>query len=73
MSDTRPRCGASFAIRQGMSIRRECPRCRKTGLVRAERVFKGDNGLTQFVCGACEYHWTEHDETTSSQVEEQQS
>jgi transposase-like protein len=56
-----------------MSIRRECPRCRKTGLVRAERVFKGDNGLTQFVCGACEYHWTEHDETTSSQVEEQQS
>jgi transposase-like protein len=56
-----------------MSIRHECPRCRKTGFVRAERVFKAGNGVTEFVCGACDYNWVEHDETTSSEVQETQS
>ena len=72
VDDTRPRSGASFAIPHGMSIRRECPRCRKVGFVRQERVFQAGNGLTEFVCGACEYTWVEHDETRSSEVREQQ-
>jgi hypothetical protein len=42
-------------------FRRECPRCHKTGLVRAERVFKAGSSLTEFFCGACEYTWTERD------------
>ena len=42
-------------------LRRQCPRCHKEGLVRAERVFKAGNSLTEYFCGACEYTWQERD------------
>ena len=53
-----------------MTVRRQCPRCGKVGFVRAERVIKAGNGLTELLCGACDHFWTEVDERPEVQVEE---
>lgn len=45
-----------------MVIPRQCPRCRKPGLLRAERVIKAGKGVTELFCGACGYSWTEADD-----------
>jgi hypothetical protein len=42
-----------------MTVRRECPRCGKLGFVRAERVIKAGQGVTELLCGACEHTWIE--------------
>jgi hypothetical protein len=38
-----------------------CPRCRKTGLVRFERVIRGGRTARHFYCGACAYSWVAAD------------
>ena len=55
-----------------MTVKRQCPRCGKTGFIRAERVIKGRNGLTEFLCGACDHSWTEVDEVAMSQEDERE-
>ena len=40
----------------------ECPRCRKAGLIRTERIFKAGAGTTAFYCGNCGHSWEERDE-----------
>jgi transposase-like protein len=53
-----------------MTVRRSCPRCGKVGFVRAERVIKGGNGVTEFSCRSCEYAWSESDERPVSKDKE---
>jgi transcription elongation factor Elf1 len=53
-----------------MTVRRECPRCGKIGFIRAERVIKAGNGVTELSCGACEHFWTEVDGGPTSQEDE---
>lgn len=55
-----------------MTVRRECPRCGRIGFVRAERVIKAGNGVTELLCGACEHSWTEVDEAANSKEEERE-
>jgi hypothetical protein len=40
----------------------ECPRCRKAGLIRTERIFKAGAGTTAFYCGNCGHSWEKSDE-----------
>jgi len=40
----------------------ECPRCRKAGLIRTERIFKAGAGTTGFYCGNCGHSWEKRDE-----------
>jgi transposase-like protein len=44
-----------------MTIKPECPRCHKTGLVRSERVFKAGVSSTEFNCHGCGHTWQERD------------
>jgi hypothetical protein len=53
-----------------MTVRRQCPRCRTVGFVRAERVIKAGNGVTELSCGACDHFWTEADEEPVSHEDE---
>lgn len=41
----------------------ECPRCRKAGLIRTERIFKAGAGTTRFYCGNCGHSWEKRDES----------
>lgn len=40
---------------------RHCPRCGKSGSIRAERVIKAGSAVTELYCGACQHTWTEAD------------
>lgn len=46
-----------------MTALRRCPQCGKIGFVRIERVFKGGNGVSEMICGACGHSWREADDT----------
>ena len=45
-----------------MPSRVQCPRCKRTGLVRSERVIRGSDASTEFFCGACLHEWALPDE-----------
>jgi len=53
-----------------MMVRHQCPRCGNTGFVKAERVIKAGNGVTELSCGACEHFWTEVDEGPGAKKDE---
>jgi hypothetical protein len=39
----------------------KCPHCRRSGLIRSERIIKGEDSATYFFCGACSFSWEEPD------------
>jgi transposase-like protein len=39
-----------------------CPRCRRSALVRAEHVMRGNDAYVNYQCGACRYSWQVRDE-----------
>ncbi len=43
----------------------KCPACHKTGLIRTERVIKGNDVATFFYCGGCTHSWLEPDATAA--------
>jgi DNA-directed RNA polymerase subunit RPC12/RpoP len=51
-----------------MSSRIECPYCRRVGLVRAERVFKGAGASTSYYCGGCNRTWERRDSPAPAPV-----
>ena len=45
------------ALPQRMPDYIACPGCLKVGMVRAERVFRGDSVSVNYYCLACEHAW----------------
>jgi transposase-like protein len=54
--------GARLALSDAMT-ELECPRCRRTGLIRTEQVIRGQDVATYFHCGACRHSWMEPEAT----------
>lgn len=50
-------CAAFWYPLGGMPNRVLCPHCRKTGLVRRERIVKGSTSHVAYFCGACQHTW----------------
>jgi transposase-like protein len=44
-----------------MAYRLTCPRCRKKGFVRAERIIAKGEASTHYFCGSCTRQWTERE------------
>lgn len=47
-----------------------CPRCKKSGFVRVERVIKGTRTFRSYYCGSCNYQWEITENGTSQPPEE---